>query len=172
MHKRFALEAVMIAIYGQLLVPDRPVEYYIPYSTVMELYEYQSDHAPLMPDAHEESRVRAKIDEMIQFFEAPLNRKKLERSLNVPWRKASLLVNDHVTLQIVYALDNAQYGEQFDPIETELILTGIHEGIPLLTDQFDMIERIIEAEIPVQVYDIEDYEYALEVSQDELTDEG
>jgi len=167
MHKRFAMEAVMIAIYGQLLVPNRTVEYYIPYSTIMELYEFQSDTQPLMPDSHEEGIVRAKIDEMIRYFEEPLNRKKLERALTVPWRKASLIVNDRVTFQVVHALDNAQYGELFDPIETELILTGLQEQIPLITDQQDFIEHIIEAEIPVQVFDIEDFEYALEDIADE-----
>ena len=45
-------------------------------------------------------------------------------------------------------LDNAQYGEQFDPIETELILSGLTEKVPLLTDQIDFIDRVIEAEIP------------------------
>jgi len=161
----------MIAIYGQLLMPDRPVEYYIPYSTVMELYDFKSDDQPLMPDAHEEEHVRTKIDEMIRFFEEPLNRKKIERALSAPWRKASLLVNDLVTFQVVYAIDNAQYGEHLDPIETELVLTGMMEKIPILTDQLDFIDKVIEAEIPVQVFDIEDYEYALELQDTEMVDD-
>lgn len=168
MHKRFVLEAVMIAIYGQLLVPDRPVEYYIPYTTILELYEIQSDAQPIMPDANEEIVVREKIADMIRFFEEPLNRKKIERALTVPWRKASLLVNELVTLQIVNALDNAQYGDEFDPVETELILTCLHheEKIPLITDQTDLIDRLIDASIPVLVFDIDDFEYALDISPD------
>lgn len=168
MHKRFAIEAVMFAIYGQLLVPDRPVEYIIPYSTILELYELKDEQQPLMPDAYEVQHVRAKIEEMIRFFEEPLNRKKIEKALTVPWRKASILVNDHVTFQVIYALDNAQYGDQFDPIETELILSGLTEKVPLLTDQIDFIDRVIEAEIPIQVYDIEDFAYALEFDEEML----
>lgn len=167
MHKRFAIEAVMIAIYGQLLVPNRPVEYIIPYSTVMELYDFQTDNEPLLPDSQEEQYVREKIADMIRFFEEPLNRKKIERALTAPWRKASLLVNEHVMFQIIYALDNAQYGEHLDPIETELILTGLAEEIPILTDQLDFIEKVIEAEIPVQLFDIEDFEFALESELDD-----
>jgi len=166
MPKRFVIEAVMMAIYGQLLVPTRPVEYYIPYTTILELYEFRTGDQPLMPDAEDELYVREKIDEMIRFFEEPLNRKKIEKILNVPWKKTSLLVNDRVTLQVVNALDNAQYGEMFDPVETELILTGLSEQIPLLTDQLDFIDDVIKAEIPIQVFDIEDFEYALDEHDD------
>jgi hypothetical protein len=51
----------------------------------------------------------------------------------------------------------------FDPIETEQILTAMKYQVPLLTDQFELQDRIIEAEVPVQVFDIEDFEYAVEV---------
>ena len=81
----------------------------------------------------------------------------------VPWRKSSPLpINDDVTLMVVFAIDNEAYGEQFDPIETELILTAIKEKAALLTDQFDFIERLIQAEIPVQAFDVEDFEFAVE----------
>jgi hypothetical protein len=59
-------------------------------------------------------------------------------------------------------VDNAQYGEYFDPIETELVLTSLKLNIPLLSDQFEFQDRVIEAEVPVQLYDIEDYEFAVE----------
>lgn len=59
-------------------------------------------------------------------------------------------------------MDTAQYGEFFDPIETELLLTAQRFQQPLLTDQVEWIGRIIEAGVPVQVYDIEDFEFALE----------
>ena len=49
MSRRFVIEAVMIAIYGQLLLPKRPVEYRIPYTTVMELYDMKDSPDPLMP---------------------------------------------------------------------------------------------------------------------------
>ncbi|MGV2644703.1 ADP-heptose synthase, partial [Clostridium perfringens] len=39
MTRIFVTEAVMLAIYGQLLVPPKPVEYIIPYTTILELYE-------------------------------------------------------------------------------------------------------------------------------------
>jgi len=162
MPKRFATEAVMIAIYGQLLVPARPVEYLIPYSSVLELYDFKRDQEPLMPDPIEEAYVRQKIDDMIRFFDEPLNRKKLDRIMAVPWRKASLLVNDHVNLQIIHAVDQAQFGEAFDPIETELILSSARENVPILTDQIDFIDKVIDAEIAVQLFDIEDFEFALE----------
>ena len=162
MPKRFAIEAVMIAIYGQLLVPGRPVEYLIPYSSVLELYDFKRDQEPIMPDPIEETYVREKIDAMLRFFDEPLNRKKLDKILSVPWRKASLLVNENVVLKIIYALDQAQFGEAFDPIETELILAGIHEDVPILTDQIDFIDKVIDAEIPVQLFDIEDFEFALQ----------
>lgn len=35
MSRRFVIEAVMVAIYGELLVPQAPVEYIVPYTTVM-----------------------------------------------------------------------------------------------------------------------------------------
>ena len=39
MRRRFVVEAVMIATYGQLLVPSRPVDFVLPYSTILELYD-------------------------------------------------------------------------------------------------------------------------------------
>lgn len=39
MPRQFVTEAVMMAIYGQLLAPRSPVEYIVPYTTIMELYE-------------------------------------------------------------------------------------------------------------------------------------
>lgn len=48
MPRQLVTEAVMVAIYGQLLAPSAPVEYLIPYTTVLELYELQSSTEPLM----------------------------------------------------------------------------------------------------------------------------
>lgn len=163
MHRQFVIEAVMIAIYGQLLVPSRPVEYVIPYSTILELYEMRDSSEPVMPDPDDDVHVKQKIGELIGFFEDPFNKKKVERSLQSPWRKSPpLLVNDNVTFTVVYAIDNAQYGEQFDPIETELILTCIREKIPILTDQFEFQDKAIAAGVPVQIFDVDDFEFAVE----------
>lgn len=59
-------------------------------------------------------------------------------------------------------MDTAQFGEFFDPIETELLLTSQRLGIPILTDQVELIARIIESESPVQVFDIDDFDFAMD----------
>ncbi|WP_199614325.1 ADP-heptose synthase [Paenibacillus alkalitolerans] len=166
MRKRFVIEAVMAAIYGELMVPNRPVEYLFPYSTVMELYEMKDSSEPVMPEAGDDAHVKQKISEMIAFFEEPLNRKKIERAFGAPWRLSPpLLVNDNVSFVVVNSMENAQYGETFDPIETELILSSLREQVPILTDQLDFMDRVIDTEVPIQVFDIEDFEYALEADE-------
>jgi hypothetical protein len=163
MRRRFVIEAVMVATYGQLLVPSRPIEYVIPYSTIMELYDMKDGADPIMDDPQDDKHVREKIGELIGFFEEPLNRKKIEKALQVPWRESSpLLLNELVQFTVVHAVDNAQYGEYFDPVETELLLTAMKLQTPLLSDQFEFQDKLIEAEVPVQVYDIEDFEFAVE----------
>lgn len=59
-------------------------------------------------------------------------------------------------------MDTAQYGEYFDPIETELLLTSQRLNTPILTDQVDFIARIIESSAPVQVFDIDDFDFAMD----------
>lgn len=163
MERRFIVEAVMMAVYGQLAVPVEPVEYMMPYSSLMELYELVEGSEPIMNVAEEERLVRAHIRKMIDFFEQPLNRKKIERALSSPWRKSpSLLVNDKVSIVVVYALENAEFGEKFDPIETDLILLAKRENASILTDQLEFVQRIIEDGVEVQIFDIEDFEYAVE----------
>jgi len=166
MKRRFVIEAVMAAIYGEIMVPNRPVEYLLPYSTVQELYDMKENSEPVMPDPADDAHVKKKILEMIAFFEDPFNRKKIERSFAAPWKQSPpLVVNDQVSFVIVNAIENAQYGETFDPIETELLLASLREQVPILTDQLDFLERVIETEVPVQVFDIEDFEYALETDE-------
>ncbi|WP_054958393.1 hypothetical protein [Paenibacillus dakarensis] len=158
-------EVVMLAIYGQLLVPPRPVEYIIPYKTIMELYELKSSEEPLMHSTSDEHHVRNKIHELIHYFEQPLNKKKIDRALQVPWAKSSsipLTETSYVT--ILNAVDTAPYGELFDPVETELLLSAQRINAPILTDQYELIQRIIDASIPVQVYDIDDFDFAVEES--------
>lgn len=163
MRRRFVIEAVMIATYGQLLVPSLPVDFVLPYSTIMELYDMKEGADPVMDDPQDDAHVKEKIAELIVFFEDPLNRKKIERALQMPWRESPpLLLNHLIQFTVVHAIDNAQYGEYFDPIETEILLTSLKLSIPLLSDQFEFQDRLLEAEVPVQVYDIEDYEFAVE----------
>lgn len=161
----FVTEAVMLAIYGQLLVPTKPVEYIIPYKTVLELYELESSDEPLMHTGPDDLHVRTMITELIQYFEEPLNKKKIDRALQVPWAKSpSIPVGEMSFVTILNALDTAPYGELFDPVETELIIAAQRIEAPLLTDQYELIHRIIESSIPVQVYDIDDFDFALEES--------
>ncbi|UJF35425.1 ADP-heptose synthase [Paenibacillus hexagrammi] len=163
MSRTLVIEAVMLAVHGQLLHPDIPVTYVIPYTSIQELYELKDLNEPIMLVSSDDAYVKQRIVELIAFFEEAFNRKKIEKALQVPWRKSTpLLINEFVTLAVVYAVDHAEYGEQFDPIETELILTAIKENAGLITDQLELMERIIEAEIPVQVFDVEDFEYAVE----------
>ncbi|MGN7456863.1 ADP-heptose synthase [Paenibacillus pasadenensis] len=163
MQRRFVIEAVMVATYGQLLVPSLPVDFVLPYSTVLELYEMKDSPEPVMDDPTEDAFVRGKIGELILFFEDSLNRKKIERALTVPWRESSpLILNDRIQFTVVNAVDNAHYGEYFDPVETELLLTASKFDIPILSDQYEFQDRLIEAEVPVQVFDIEDFDYAVE----------
>ena len=163
MRRRFVIEAVMVATYGQLLVPSLPVEYVLPYTTILELYEMKDSSEPIMDDPEEDAFVRGKIVELIQFFEDSLNRKKIERSLQMPWRESSpLILNDRIQFTVVNSMDNAHYGEYFDPVETELLLTASKLEIPLLSDQYEFQDKLIEAEVPVQVFDIEDFDYAVE----------
>ncbi|GIQ67757.1 ADP-heptose synthase [Xylanibacillus composti] len=166
MRRRFVLEAVMVTIYGQLMAPQRPVEYVVPYTTIMELYDMVSSQEPIMPEPSDDAYVKAKIAELIAFFEDPFNRKKIERALSAPWKESPpVLVNDFVTFIVVNAMDNAQYGEIFDPVETELLLSASHYQIPVLTDQVEFQDKLIEAGIPVQLFDIDDFEYAMEQSE-------
>src|SRR4051812_15855012 len=114
----------MIAVYGEMLVPSQPVEYLVPYTTISELYEMIESKEPVMPFSIDEAHVRAKISELIAMLEEPFNKKKLERALATPWGKSPPLpFNDYVTIVVINAFENAEYGEEFDPIETEMILT-------------------------------------------------
>ncbi|MGQ7887021.1 ADP-heptose synthase [Paenibacillus sp. WC2504] len=163
MSKTFIIEAVMLAVHGQLMLPDQPVTYIIPYTSIQELYELQAGSEPIMLEEEDDGFVKQMIGELIAFFEESFNKKKIEKALVAPWRKSPPLpINENVTLMVVLAIDTEAYGEQFDPIETELILSSMKEQAPILTDQFDLIERLIQAEIPVQAFDVEDFEFAVE----------
>jgi len=161
--RRFVLEAVMLAVYGHLFEPRRPVEYVIPYTTIMELYEMRQEGEQVMPDPEEDVFAKQQIEQLITYFESELNKKKIERALTAPWRTSPpLLLRDNVSCVIINAMDNARYGELFDPVETELILTSMREQAPLLTDQFEFVSRLIANEVPIPIYDIDDFDYAVE----------
>lgn len=163
MSRQFVTEAVMMAIYGQLLVPQRPVEYIVPYTTVLELYELREQDEPLMNRPDDDKHVKAKISELIAYFEEPLNKKKINRCLQIPWSKSpAILLGGMAQITVINSVDTAPYGELFDPIESELLLASQRENAPILTDQFELIQRIIEGGVPVQVYDIDDFDYAME----------
>ncbi|NMO96264.1 ADP-heptose synthase [Paenibacillus lemnae] len=163
MNTIFVTEAVMLAIYGQLLVPPKPVEYIIPYTTILELYELINSDEPLMHSISDDQHVRNKISELIQYFEEPLNKKKIDRALQVPWAKSpSIPMGEKTLVTIMNAVDHAPYGELFDPVETEVLAAAQRLEAPVLTDQYELIQRIISASVPVQVFDIEDFDYALD----------
>lgn len=163
MRIKFVTEAVMLAIYGNLLDPEKPVEYVIPSTTISELYELLDSDEAIMPEPNEDQQVRASIRQLLEFFENPFTKKTIEQSTVKPWRKSTLLtLNSRVSVSVIHAVDTEQYGEDFDPIETELVLSAQVEKAPLLTDQPDLIERIIQAGIPTVVVDIEDFEYVVE----------
>lgn len=153
----------MLAIYGELLTPSTSVEYIIPASTIYELEEIVQTTEPIMPDPDDDKHVREVIKDMIQYFADPFKRKKMEKTLLAPWSTITFPFQEDVHLTIIKATDSAFWGEAFDPIETQLVDTALRLRSPILTDQVDLQERLLEFEVPVQFYDIEDFDFALEV---------
>lgn len=163
MTRVFVTEAVMLAIYGQLLIPTKSVEYIIPYTTILELYELHTTEEHLMNSSADDEHVKTRIGELISYFEEPLNRKKIERALQSPWAKSPFIpVSETTRVSVMNTLDTAPYGESFDPVETELLLASQRAEAPILTDQYELIQRIVEGALPVQVFDIDDFDFALE----------
>jgi hypothetical protein len=154
---RFVVEPVLFSIFGELLHPQESVEYVIPHSTIMELYELR-DSEQIVTDPSHNQRVKEHLGDIIAFFEQPFVRKKIEKSLRVPWQKSSpILFSEHVSFTVVYALDNAEFGESFDPIETEMILTARNEKLPMITDQLEFQKRIVQHRLPITVIDVADF---------------
>lgn len=160
----------MMAIYGELMTPTQPVEYLIPVSTVYELEELIHVPEPLMFHAEDEQHVRQVMGQMVQFFQDSFIRKKLTKHLIAPMSTVSFPFQHGVTLTLVRVDDNARWGEIFDPIETEQIMAAMHFQVPLLTDQPDWQDRLLEFQVPIQFYDIDDFAFALEqgVSADDI----
>lgn len=170
MPKLFVLEAVMLAIYGELMTPTEPVEYLIPVSTIYELEEFFHSPQPIMPEPEDDKHARKIMEDMLRFFNDPFTRKRTEKGLVAPYSTVTFSFQNNVQLTIVRTEDNALWGETFDPIETELLLTAIHFQAPLITDQPEWQDRILEYVVPVQFYDIDDFEFAVEqgISIDDL----
>ncbi|WP_400164824.1 ADP-heptose synthase [Brevibacillus sp. TJ4] len=162
MPKQFVIEAIMLAIYGELMAPSQPVEYLIPVTTIYELDEFLASPEPIMPLSSDEKHVRQIMREMSDFFSDPFNRKRMEKGLIAPWAKVPFAFPNGVTLTIVNSEDNAMWGELFDPVETQLLLAAMRFEVPLLTDQPDFQDRILEYVVPIQFYDVEDFEFAME----------
>ncbi|BFH63753.1 MULTISPECIES: ADP-heptose synthase [Paenibacillus] len=163
MSRQFVTEAVMLAIYGELLLTPVPVEYMVPYTSLLELYDFISSDEPLMSNPEDDQHVKEKVRELIDYLEEPLNKKKIQKALNMPWAKSSyILIGETTRVTVVNAMDTAPYGEFFDPVETELLLVSQREQVPLLTDQPELIHRIIDASVPVHVFDIDDFQFAVE----------
>jgi hypothetical protein len=129
----------------------------------MELYDMKDSPEPVMPESEDDSYVKKKIGEMITYFEDSFNKKKIERALMAPWRESPPLpINENVSLVIVNAAENMQYGETFDPIETEIILLALKVQCPILTDQIEFQDKVVQNGVPVQLFDIDDFDYAVE----------
>lgn len=159
--RTFVTEPVVLAIFGELLSPPEPVRFLFPLSAVRELQILVGEK--LSSDKEEQAAIQANIERLLAFWENPFVRKRIEPVTVAPWRMSHpILYNDKVTFQVVNAVDTAAYGEEFDPIETELILLAIKEDVPLLIEDPSVHERIIQLGIPVQVFDVADFEFALE----------
>lgn len=162
MRRPFVIEAVMLAIYGELMSPPSPVEYIIPALTIYELEEFFYSQEPIMLTAEDDQHVRNIIAGMIQYFNDPFIRKKMEKTLLVPWSIVTFPYDELVHLTVIKAEDTAYWGELFDPVETEVMLTSMRCKAPLLTDQADWQERMIEHRVQVQFYGVDDFQFAIE----------
>jgi hypothetical protein len=160
--QRFVVEPILFSIFGELLYPNEPVEYLIPYSSIVELYEMvDNDH--IVTDPAQNEHVKKHIAELIQFFEQPFVKKKIDRTLRVPWTKsAPILFSEQVTLTVYFSIDNAEFGELFDPIETELLLLARRENAPIISDQLDFNQRVIDGQVGVTVIDVADFGFFIE----------
>ncbi|MBL0386277.1 ADP-heptose synthase [Tumebacillus sp. ITR2] len=160
--QRYVLEPVLFAIFGELLYPNEPLEYLIPYSTVMELYELlETDQ--IVTDPLQNTLVKQHVRGLIEFFEQPLVKKKMDKILRVPWTKSSpILFSENVTFTVVFSIDNAEFGETFDPIETELILLARREQVPIISDQLEFEQRVVTSKVQVTVVDVADFGFLLD----------
>ena len=86
--------------------------------SIQELYELQTGSEPIMLEEEDDGFVKQMIGELIAFFEESFNKKKIEKALTVPWRKSPPCRSMSMSrLMVVFAIDNEEYGEQFDPLK-------------------------------------------------------
>lgn len=174
MSKTFVTELVVLAMYGELLQPPQPVCFLLPYSSLEELYMLLDEPAiGGTAEPEDQADMLASIQHLLQFLENPFVQKKIGRVLQIPWTVSHpIIYNEQVTFQFVNAQDTEFYGEEFDPIETELIEIAARHNVPLLIEDTSIHQRIIELELTVQVYDVADYVFALEepLAADPYTD--
>ncbi|MFC4769022.1 ADP-heptose synthase [Effusibacillus consociatus] len=159
--RTFVTEPVVLAMFGELLQPSSPVRYLFPLSSIKELHLLLNE--TLSSDDEEQTVIRSNIENLIAFFENPFVNKKIDQCSFAPWAISKpIIYHELVTFQVVNAVDTAAYGEEFDPIETELILLAMKENVPLLIEDPSIQERIVESDLPMQVFDVADFEFALE----------
>ncbi|GAX89511.1 ADP-heptose synthase [Effusibacillus lacus] len=159
--RSFAVEPVVLAIYGELLQPSVPVRFLMPLSAVEELGLFLEEN--FSSDEEEQAAIHSNIKRLVSFFDNPFVRKKTTLAGHPPWSVSKPVVyNEFVTVQVVNTVDTAAFGEEFDPIETELILLAMKENVPILTEDPFLQDRIVNSGLDVQVYDVEDFEFALE----------
>lgn len=154
-------EPLVLAMFSELLFPSYPVRYLFPYSALQELYLLTNER--FSDDEEEEAVIHDHISTLIRFFENPFVKKKIDQTAAIPWAVSKpILYNEHISFQVVNSLDSGEFGEEFDPIETELLLIAVKEQAPLLIEDLSIQQRIIDFEIPIRVFDVADFAFALE----------
>lgn len=159
--RTFVTEPLVLALFSELLLPSYPVRYLIPYSSLQELYLFGNER--LSEDEEEQNVIMENITILIDFFENPFVKKKIDSIASIPWAVSKpILYHEQVSFQVVNSTESAEFGDEFDPIETELLLLAAKENVPLLIEDPSIQQRIIDYDVSVQVYDVADFEFALE----------
>lgn len=159
--RTFVTEPLVLALFSELLLPSYPVRYLIPYSSLQELYLFRNER--LSEDEEEQNVMMENITILIDFFENPFVKKKVDSVASIPWAVSKpILYHEQVSFQVVNSTESAEFGDEFDPIETELLLLAAKENVPLLIEDPSIQQRIIDYDVSVQVYDVADFEFALE----------
>jgi hypothetical protein len=159
--RTFVTEPLVLAIFSELLFPSYPVRYLFPYSSLQELYLLTNER--FSEDDEEQAAIHDHISTLIRFFENPFVKKKIDRITAIPWAVSKpILYNGQISFQVINSSDSGEFGEEFDPIETELLMIAVKERVPLLIEDLSIQQRIIDFEIPIQVFDVADFQFALE----------
>lgn len=170
MPRRLVIEAAVFVTYGKFLLPDLAIDYYIPYSTILELFDIERTTKPIMEDPAEDVIVKRKVTQFLQYLNHPHNRRTIDTALQTAWAVSEPIIYfDTIRLVIVNAIDQSQFTNKFDSIETELIMTALKFDAPLLCDQFQLQQNIEAANLGVHVLDIDEFADLIyyEVNDDE-----